>query len=141
MNVLLLLTTGALAFAAPAPDPEKLESVEQKIQGVWILKSREVDGKAENIRVGDKLKIGTAKIEPPPPESAYSYKLGTKGRIGTIDITQDGGPLKDQTILGIYSLKGDTLTLCITMQPNANRPVAFDSSGGQVLIIFTRQKP
>jgi uncharacterized protein (TIGR03067 family) len=141
MNTLIWFAAAAFAAAAPAPAPEKLEDIAKKFQGVWILKSAESDGVADNSHIGDKLKIGPDKLEPAGEETPYTYKLGTADKLRTIDISADMGPLKEKTLRGIFKLEGDTLTICTPNEPEHERPKTFSSSDHRRILILTRQKP
>ncbi|MFO0844671.1 MAG: TIGR03067 domain-containing protein [Gemmataceae bacterium] len=83
--------------------------------------------------------------------NAYTvHRFRTKAGAGTlkldatkdprqIDMTPDGG--KAGTILGIYKIDGDTLTICYA-PPKGKRPEAFESKEGTgvTLSVWVREK-
>jgi uncharacterized protein (TIGR03067 family) len=56
-----------------------------------------------------------------------------------LDMVYTAGPLKGQTLLALYELKGDTLTLCIQMN-GKDRPAAFRAENNQDLCVLKRHK-
>lgn len=121
------------------------------LQGMWITMRLVSDGKVEIdlkeppkegpvstltynghkwvLKVGDQeFASGTSKFDP-----SKSPKH--------IDLFHESGPLKGQTVLGIYKLVGDEYTGCIAA-PGKARPTEFASQagGGQRLVISKREK-
>jgi uncharacterized protein (TIGR03067 family) len=70
------------------------------------------------------------------------YKLDPTKRPKTIDVTFVQGPNKGKTQQGIYSLAGDTLTIC-GAEPGSERPTEFASRFGRsyILMVLERGKP
>jgi uncharacterized protein (TIGR03067 family) len=58
-----------------------------------------------------------------------------------IDITLADGPAKGKTVLGIYKIDGDTLTIC-NAGPGGKRPAEFKApqKSGQTLAVWSREK-
>jgi uncharacterized protein (TIGR03067 family) len=56
-----------------------------------------------------------------------------------LDMVYIAGPLKGQTLLALYEVKGDTLTLCIHMS-GKDRPTALQGGGNIDLCVLKRQK-
>jgi uncharacterized protein (TIGR03067 family) len=52
------------------------------------------------------------------------------------------GPFADQTVPGIYDLKGDTLKLCFA-RPGEARPTEFTTKKGSafLFVVYKRKKP
>jgi uncharacterized protein (TIGR03067 family) len=59
-----------------------------------------------------------------------------------IDLIPDGGPHRDEHILGIYKLEGETLTICVA-DAGEPRPAVFEAAAGskRTLQTFRRIKP
>lgn len=122
MGVTLLLVT-----AIQARDDK---SDTQAIQGTWALASAELAGKPfpeqlvksmsltmkdgrYTVMVGQGKDEGTAKID-----SSKTPK--------TMDVTGTDGPNKGKTLLAIYKLDGDSLTICYDLSGKAY-PTEFKS--------------
>ena len=58
----------------------------------------------------------------------------------SLDVIPDGGPWKDQRVLGIYKREGEILTICMAA-PTMPRPRAFTarSGSGWTLMTFRRE--
>ncbi len=121
------------------------------LQGTWLTMKLVTDGKVE------------VDLKEPPIEGTISVltytghkwvlKLGDQELAsGTskwdpsqtpkhIDLTHESGPLKGQTVLGIYKLVGDEYTACIAAA-GKERPSEFSSKegSGQRLVISRREK-
>src|SRR5438105_3901701 len=101
----------ALAVAAPAPKKAD-EPAPAKPDGEWVVDSFEgpktdADGMVTFRFVDGKVFVKEPKREK-AEEAAYTVDLTKKP--ATIDIRPDQGP-KDQVILGIIEVKGDTMKL------------------------------
>jgi uncharacterized protein (TIGR03067 family) len=144
-----LVTVTLLVGAGRADDPKKPTAAEdlQRFQGTWQVESWEEGGKAAaekelktrgaffgaNIfffRRDDKVQqAGTVKLDPAksPPTVNFSVREG-KG--------------KDDVLLGIYSVDGDTLKLCFD-PTGAERPKDFkpDAKDGFTLVTLKKPKP
>lgn len=70
-----------------------------------------------------------------------TYRLGSNGRVHTIDSFGLAGEPRNKTFLGIYEIQGDTLRWCVA-NPGRPRPEEFASrpGGGQFLMILKRQR-
>jgi uncharacterized protein (TIGR03067 family) len=145
-SVLVLLAAGWLTPSGLAgEDPGKKEL--QKFQGTWTLESFEEGAKKAPpaelkqkriffganqfiIKKGDELlQVGTLKLDP------------IDGR-RDVDATVLAGPHKGTTMVGIYQVKGDTLTLCFDPEGN-DRPTKFktDKDSGLFLAVYKRLIP
>ena len=86
-------------------------------------------------------------------KNRWTWKVGDKVMrrgIITLDPTRlpraintwdSDGPHEDETVPGIYELKGDTLKLCFAM-PGEKRPGAFTTTSGTgaFLVVYKRKK-
>ncbi len=124
----------------------------EKIQGNWGAVSYVEDGQGAGEKVsadespvrwdikGDKLTM-LADVE--GASAKGSFKLDPAKKPKTIDITFPPAPgsKKDQVMLGIYELDGDTLTICYALD-GGRRPKEFKSTAGSknILIVFKPRK-
>lgn len=143
----LLLVALALLVAADDAKEAAIKQEREKLAGTWNGVSIEQDGNkleddaAENMSVtfdlkgkftvkvdGDEYMTGTCKIDPTkmPKEADYAW-------------TQDG---VQKTILAIYKLEGDRLTVCGAGEGDDSRPKEFASKSGtrQTQLTYKRDK-
>lgn len=71
------------------------------------------------------------------------YRLNITSTSRGIDLMPTYPPNQGKTVLGIYSLEGDTLTLCLQRRAAPNRPTEFTSArqSNCELIVLERRKP
>ena len=137
-RVCTAIVLGLLLAAAPQGDPAKADL--DKLQGDWQVQSVEVAGKALiNVKL-EKLTIKGNKLDGLGPE--MTVKLAPDQKPKAIDLIRD----KDgRPWLGVYSLDGDELILCMAMVEKGNvdeqkRPTDFDKTKVQMIIIAKRIK-
>lgn len=70
------------------------------------------------------------------------YRLSITSTSRGIDLMPTYPPNQGKTVLGIYSLEGDTLTLCLQRRAAPNRPTEFTSAprSNCELIVLKRKK-
>jgi uncharacterized protein (TIGR03067 family) len=135
-----ILFAAAVMIGAPAPKEGPKEA--PRIEGDWIVESFEgpKDGPpgAITFRITDS-KISIIEAKRDKPEEA-SYTVDLKKNPATIDIRPGRGQ-KDQVVLGIIEIKGDTMKLCFTKE-GGERPKEFkgDAANGVMLINLKRIK-
>ncbi len=135
-----------LAFSAKADDPAPLAPPVTDQEGVWqavvfvrdgkqspqtIVRpiTREVSGDHVAWKNHGKSFAGT------------SLRVDSAARPKTMDLVPDGGPNRDKTALGIYTVEGDVLTLCVA-DPGEPRPSEFASlKGNRVTFMRFRRVP
>jgi uncharacterized protein (TIGR03067 family) len=138
----LILGTGlALAFAQPAEDAYR------KLQGTWTATQADRDGKAAEDVVGHRLSFTGNRFQiqskDGKPLYAGAVRVDPSAKPATIDFEHAEGSLKGKAWHGIYTLEGDTLTICDNaLNLEKGRPTAFEakSGSGYVLITFKRAR-
>jgi uncharacterized protein (TIGR03067 family) len=76
-------------------------------------------------------------------DTLATFKLDPAMTPRAIDITFKDGPLKDQTVKGIYKFDGDHFVMCRAAQPDRERPADFASNAGsgRILVVWKRGMP
>jgi uncharacterized protein (TIGR03067 family) len=133
-----LLIVSALALGAPAAkDPPKKDPA--TIVGEWVGEKALAGGKDLPAPAGGVVfeftKDGKAVIRegPKPPEPA-DYKADPSKDPAEIDLTP-GAAAKTGTLLGIYRVEKDTLTVCFAVA--GARPTKFESPDGSATLLMT----
>jgi uncharacterized protein (TIGR03067 family) len=139
---LLIAIVGLVIGADNKEDAAKKDL--QRLEGDWVMVSGEQEGEklpeqmikesrltmkgnTHTVKFGEETMKGTHKLDP------------TK-KPKTIDAQHEGSS-KDQTMLGIYELKGDEFKVCFSA-PGKDRPTEFTSKSGtgQFVHVWKRQK-
>lgn len=113
------------------------------LQGDWTVASfvaNGVNGTPTDLRETERKCTFTAgRVSLWPGEGSFKIDSGITPH--GIDIAFDMGENKDKTFLGIYSLQGDELRICLA-RPGSDRPQAFKSEkgSGRLLIVYRRVK-
>ncbi len=115
-----------------------------ELQGAWIVRSAEEAGKPTDEPVGDKVVFAgvTMSIEPKvkkaPPVMTVSTDVSKSPR--QIDLAYVRND-KTLTTTGVYSVKDDTLRLCLS-PPNSPRPDGLESQADtkQISLVLTPEK-
>jgi len=118
----------------------------ETLQGTWKLSAWQADGKqlSEEHVEGGKLVLDGDHFTVTLPGKATStgtQKLDPTKQPKTIDITEEGGPNKGKTCLGVYEIDGDEFR--VAFAPSGKpRPTAFATApeSGQWLHVWTRVK-
>jgi RNA polymerase sigma factor (sigma-70 family) len=133
----------ALADKPAAAGKDVAPKDEEKIVGTWAFMSLVKGGQKEPeedfkeakliFAAGAKL---TAKL--PKGEKGGTYKLDPAKKPKAITVTTEEGG----TLLGIYKLEGDTLTVCLGDENDNDRPTEFASKEGTkvALVVLKREK-
>ena len=117
------------------------------MEGIWTCESATVDGKplSEDIVKLLRLVLTKDRYRTEKGDAVLfdsEYTVDASHEPAHIDIVGTEGDLRGRKAQGIYSLMGNTLTICYTM-PGAARPAAFESAPGSsaYLICWKRQNP
>ena len=126
-------------------DKPKDDADAQKIQGMWVAVSAEMDGKpapAEAIKDLSILVTADKMAFNPKGEDRQSlYKLDPTTTPKGIELTPQDGPAKGKTVHGLYELDGDRLKLCLLNGPG-EEPKAFATTPGSNLrLLILKRKP
>jgi uncharacterized protein (TIGR03067 family) len=140
-----VLTVGVLFCTATAQ--EKGKSDHDLIQGTWNVVEAldggrkpppgELDGVVVII-TKDQIILAKGEMK----KDAIAFKLDPSKTPKWIDLTEKRGD-KEQTLRGIYELKGDDLKICFNEKAGGERSTKFESvkdSPNDVLIVLKRAK-
>jgi len=139
----LLALCSAVTFSAGAARADKKEAPkdEKAIVGTWAVVSFEDGGRKAAKAVTGQLEViitadGKMKAKQGEKEQEFTLKLDPTRKPKQFSATNDKG----RTVLGIYKLDGDALTVCWARV--GNRPTEFASKKGTsvVLEVLKRQK-
>ncbi|MCI0357441.1 MAG: TIGR03067 domain-containing protein [Planctomycetaceae bacterium] len=137
--VAALTLTSVSVRAVDEPDDLKL------LAGTWlpkeaILGDNKIDqmvlDKAQVVYEGDKytIKIGDK-------EEKGTFLLDPKKLPKTMDIFPTSGDNNGKTLLAVYELAGDKLTICYSLTPTV-RPENFEPDSNTLLVVkYERMKP
>lgn len=131
---LAVVAVVACATAGFADDKKPLE-------GKWTVESITRDGKADDglkgatrVHEGDKYTITPAKdSKGTATEGTFTVDPVKK----TIDMKPSSGNFKGKTLLGVYKLDGDTLTIAFA---EGDRPKGFESKEGSKVVVAVMKK-
>jgi uncharacterized protein (TIGR03067 family) len=138
-------------LAAACPD-DAVRKEKEELVGTWRFVSMRADGHEapalaiEEFRFTFTAESITQTKTQKSPGTTGEYKLDPSKSPKWIDIPGDTGSEKG-VILGLYTLDGDTLTVCFLTtgrdRPNGEqrRPKKLDGGAGHMLITLKRQKP
>jgi uncharacterized protein (TIGR03067 family) len=142
MRKLLPVACVVLLLGADKADDAK------KLQGKWVVKSVERGGKAVDLDSDQHapksitFKDDKVTVETKNGEHKGTFKLGHEDKVGTLDLIPDDPDQKDHGAKALYSLKGDTLTVCVNEGKISERPKEIGAKEGShyAVIVFTREK-
>ena len=126
--------------AADNPAPDK-KTDKELLQGAWLITAAEMDGKPFKELTDKKTTLtfkGDAVIDSAHPDEKATFKIDADKKPPVLDLKIVRAN-ETQTVLAIYELKGDTLTLCMA-DNEKQRPKEFTSKGENMLLTLKRQK-
>jgi uncharacterized protein (TIGR03067 family) len=135
--VLVVLSAGF----APAPFPPTERKADlRKMQGTWAVESYSIGGRkvfVPHLRVVIAYERLTFRDVDPKSKNwtEWPIRVDARQRPKNLDLqTRNGAPDP-----GIYRLKGNTLTICISF-PGHRRPTGYEGKPGQWLLVLKRLK-
>jgi uncharacterized protein (TIGR03067 family) len=148
LALIALLVVFSSARAAEPEDRREFAKDElEQLRGEWVLTSMETEG---HTPAKEAIEGRTSEYR----GDLLTLKSGGNVRrrsVVTVDPTRTpkaintwdlDGPFEDQTVPGIYELKGDMLRLCFA-RPGEKRPTEFTTKSGSgfLFVVYRRKKP
>ena len=145
MNKLLLTCIAIVVVFFSTARSDAIEQDEAKTDGTWVASEAEMAGKKWSKKAFENLKL-TLKDEEyevvaeSPDKGTIKYNKTADPK--EMDIKGVEGPNKGKTILAIYELKDDKLTICYDLS-GKSRPTEFKTQPKTKLFLVTyeRKKP
>lgn len=142
--LLIVFGVSSLASAVDDADPAKEEII--RLEGAWKCVSIEWGGEKRNPLPNYQLVLTGETFK-----TISNGNVLDEGRVTRRDLTKNPkeldfiftqGESKGRTMVGIYSLQGDTYTCCFA-NTNLGRPMEFSTRAGtpQILYVYKRDKP
>jgi len=141
----------ALLLGADTQKDEKIKDETNKLQGSWRIVSADREGqkapedeikKYTIIIKGDKFAAHRTENATKPEEKIYemSFTLDPTKNPHWMDVTYTDGERKGESSQGIYEVKDDTLTIC--MSRGTSRPMEFETKpeSQRHLMVLKREK-
>jgi uncharacterized protein (TIGR03067 family) len=141
--ILAVFAAALLLSAAPVLADDKKDLNE--LQGTWEVTAMFADGKPETDKAkgttfvikGDKITLVASEGQ---DKRSYTIKLDSAKKPKGIDALAPDGAVDGMTLLGIYEIKGDTLTWCVPIEPGGKRPAKVAPKEGDQAMILTAKR-
>jgi uncharacterized protein (TIGR03067 family) len=147
------LATLVCCLTIAADDPDSALDANHDLdlmQGIWTRVSSEAGGNKRLhgeprpllIIAGDEFTFGFDKNgKSLDPERVKVDQTQLPKAIDFTPTGESAGPLKGKTYPGIYKIEGDTLILCLSIEPGSKRPTKFATKDNQWLLdVYRRPK-
>lgn len=135
LAVALVLTVSAFAR-------DDAKSEQDKLQGNWTIMADERDGQPVSTDKGAKVTFTNDKFVTASGGKTLrqgSIKLDPTKKPKTIDVTYTEGEFKGKTFHGVYTLEGDTWTICYNLTGD-ERPKEVPTKAGKGQLLFHLQR-
>jgi uncharacterized protein (TIGR03067 family) len=139
---LVLVLSFALVGADPLPEVDREEL--KLLQGEWLARQVERDGKKAEFKEGDTPLVLEIR------DTKWIFTGKEKGRIIALDPKADPKRLDLESVEegrvgkieeAVYKLEGDSLTICLYQGSGRRRPTQFKSEDADtILVVFQRVK-
>jgi uncharacterized protein (TIGR03067 family) len=158
-GIALVLGASVLVAAtvrAGDADKEKDDAIKKDLaalEGTWVITGKEFMGKQatkeeiDDLAAESELVIKDGKstrtdLATKKIVNEATLKLDPTAKPKTVDVTYTSGPVKGTTDKAIYEIDGDTLKVCYTLEPGAERPTEFAAKpdGKTFVLTFKRVK-
>ena len=141
--ILILIVAMIAGAAAPAADKKPGKSLQDQMQGEWLLVKAIDRGQEEKKDEGVKLVVKDSKMtiferEVREGDDA-TFKLDESKKPVAIDITPKGPDAKEH-VLGIIRIDGDRMTICFAKDAREARPTAFASPKDSKITLLEFQR-
>ncbi len=139
--VALLVVGSGPGMARAADDGDDLS----RLAGTWKPKEANLGGNIIDAMVLEKATVvyeaDKYTVTIGDKEEKGSFTLDPKKMPKQIDIFPTSGDNNGKTLLAVYDLDGDKLTICYSLSPSV-RPENFEPSSNTLLVVkFERAKP
>jgi uncharacterized protein (TIGR03067 family) len=137
MAVALVLPWATVRGAEGADDKKSL-------QGKWVLAKINKGDKLQDVaKTSDEFQMtfsgDKVVVEFTAGKEEGAYKIDSSKKVKTIDITAKTSDDKGKTFLGIYSMDGDTLKLCMAEPDVKERPTDFKSKKDKITVYVLKR--
>ena len=138
MKRMLLVVAVVVFLAAPHANGEDAK----KLEGTSIATSwKRGENEVPKDKLATELVISKDRYEYPTGINRISKKgtLKIDAAKGTIDFTPEDGPAKGKTLVGLYKIEGDKLTICVA-SADKERPKELKTSDRSIVLATYERK-
>lgn len=136
-----ILAVGFCFSTVNAQAADEKKDAADKIEGKWVATSyKRGEREVPKDMIKTELTITKGAYEFPTGINRISQKgtIALDAAKGTIDFTPADGPAKGKTLLGIYKVDGDKLTICFGAS-GKERPTEF-KTGDPLIVLATYER-
>jgi len=113
----------------------------QKLQGAWDVVSCQIDGRAVEIPRFSRFVFDGASVTVEEKTESFETMFALDVTKKPKKLTLFAPPNREKgPTNGVYSLKGDTLVICLALQPNASVPAELETTEGDGRLLITLQR-